>query len=86
MVRSPRSIADYDPVFDPIRKAREEKNGKQLGDPAKAAQAILALIASAQPPAHLLLGSDALALVREKLAHYASEIDAWEDVTRSTDS
>ncbi|KIH82476.1 oxidoreductase [Pseudomonas batumici] len=85
MVRSPRSIADYDALFDPIRTAREAKSGKQLGDPVKAARAILALIASDQPPAHLLLGSDALALVREKLVHYAVELDAWEAVTRSTD-
>lgn len=85
MARTPRSIADYDALFDPIRKAREEKNGRQLGDPEKAARAMLAIIASDTPPAHLLLGSDALGLVREKLAAYASEIDAWEAVTRSTD-
>src|SRR6187402_3889382 len=32
MVRASRSIPDYDALFDPIRKAREEKSGKQLGD------------------------------------------------------
>ncbi|WP_413722494.1 oxidoreductase [Sodalis sp. RH24] len=85
MVRSPRSIADYDGLFDPMRKAREEKSGRQLGDPLKAADVILALIASARPPAHLLLGSDALALVRAKLKDYAAQIDDWENVTRSTD-
>jgi NAD(P)-dependent dehydrogenase (short-subunit alcohol dehydrogenase family) len=85
MVRAARSIADYDTLFDPIRKARAEKSGKQPGDPAKAAEAILAVIASANPPAHLLLGTDALTLVREKLASYATEIDAWEGVTRSPD-
>lgn len=30
MTRTPRSIADYDAIFDPIRTAREEKSGKQL--------------------------------------------------------
>jgi len=85
MVRSPRSIADYDALFEPIRAAREAKSGKQLGDPAKAARAMLTLIASEQPPAHLLLGSDALTLIREKLASYAAELDAWEALTRSTD-
>lgn len=85
MVRTARSIADYDALFDPIRKAREEKSGKQLGDPVKAAKAILMVIGSDNPPAHLLLGTDALKLVREKLASYAAEIDAWEEVTRSTD-
>jgi NAD(P)-dependent dehydrogenase (short-subunit alcohol dehydrogenase family) len=85
MQRTPRSIADYDASFDPIRKAREEKSGKQLGDPQKAAHAVLQLIASPTPPAHLLLGSDALGLVRDKLVRAASEIDQWEALTRSTD-
>ncbi|SFH40755.1 oxidoreductase [Pseudomonas sp. NFACC45] len=85
MQRTPRSIADYDASFDPVRKAREEKSGKQLGDPRKAAQAMLQVIASPTPPAHLLLGSDALNLVRDKLTRTASEIDRWEALTRSTD-
>ncbi|MBT2341395.1 MULTISPECIES: oxidoreductase [Pseudomonas] len=85
MQRTPRSIADYDASFDPIRKAREEKSGKQQGDPQKAAQAMLQVIASPTPPAHLLLGSDALSLVRDKLRHAVSEIDQWESLTRSTD-
>jgi len=85
MVRSPRSIPEYDPVFDPVRAARQEKHGRQLGDPAKAAEAILRLTDMAAPPAHLLLGSDALRLVREKLAAMEAEIAANEALTRSTD-
>ncbi|WMJ68930.1 oxidoreductase [Stenotrophomonas sp. 24(2023)] len=85
MVRAPRSIADYDALFDPIRQAREAKSGHQLGDPAKAARAMLQVIASDAPPAHLLLGSDALQLVRDKLAAMSAQIDAWEALTRSTD-
>ncbi|MDR5836598.1 oxidoreductase [Caballeronia sp. LZ034LL] len=85
MRRTPRSIADYDAVFDPIRQAREEKSGKQLGDPRKAAQAMLTAIASDRPPAHLLLGSDALGLVRGKLSAMESELSEWETVTVSTD-
>lgn len=85
MTRTPRSIADYDDIFDPVRKAREEKSGRQLGDPRKAARAMLAAIAADHPPAHLLLGSDALGLVRGKLAALQKEIEAWEAVTVSTD-
>lgn len=85
MVRTPRSIEDYDAVFDPIRQAREAKSGQQLGDPAKAARAMLALIDNPEPPAHLLLGSDALGLVRGKLAAMSAELTGWEAVTRSTD-
>ncbi|MCX4148856.1 oxidoreductase [Paraburkholderia madseniana] len=85
MTRTPRSIADYDAIFEPIRKAREEKNGKQLGDPQKAARAMLAAIAADRPPTHLLLGSDALGLVRDKLSALGNEIRDWESVTVSTD-
>lgn len=86
MVRTPRSIADYDALFDPIRDARQAKSGRQLGDPAKAAQAMLALIDAPAPPAHLLLGSDALGLVRDKLDRLTTDIAAWEAVSRSTDA
>lgn len=85
MSRTSRSIPDYDALFDPIRKARKDKSGKQLGDPEKAARAMLAVIASRTPPAHLLLGSDALTLVREKLSAMTEEIHAWEALTCSTD-
>ena len=85
MQRTPRSIADYDASFDPVRQAREEKHGKQLGDPRKAAQAMLALIDNSHPPAHLLLGSDALNLVRGKLEQSLKDIAQWETLTRSTD-
>jgi NAD(P)-dependent dehydrogenase (short-subunit alcohol dehydrogenase family) len=85
MVRSERSIADYDDLFEPIRKARLEKSGRQLGDPAKLAMAVLALIESGNPPPQLLVGSDALKLVRDRLARMAQEIAAWERLTVSTD-
>jgi NAD(P)-dependent dehydrogenase (short-subunit alcohol dehydrogenase family) len=85
MKRTARSISDYDAVFDPIRQAREAKSGKQLGDPKKAALAMLAAIDADHPPAHLLLGSDALGLVRGKLSAMEEEIRAWESITLSTD-
>lgn len=85
MVRAARSIPDYDTVFDPLRARREINSGRQPGDPAKAAQAILRLVASPEPPAHLLLGRDAIGLVREKLGALKAEIAAWEQVSLSTD-
>ncbi|MBN0308512.1 hypothetical protein JTL37_35095, partial [Pseudomonas aeruginosa] len=76
---------DYDALFDPVLQARQEKSGKQPGDPRKAARAMLQAIDAENPPAHLLLGSDALGLVRQKLKALEEEIAAWEEVTRSTD-
>jgi short-subunit dehydrogenase len=85
MVRSERHIADYDAVFDPVRKRRQEYSGKQAGDPAKAAQALLRVVESDDPPTHLLLGNDALKLVKERLAALSNEIEIWEAISRSTD-
>jgi NAD(P)-dependent dehydrogenase (short-subunit alcohol dehydrogenase family) len=85
MVRAPRSIADYDPIMDPLRKRRQEYSGKQVGDPKKAAQAMLDLAAAPNPPAHVLLGSDAVRLVDEKLKALQAEFDAWRAVSLSTD-
>ena len=86
MVRAERSIDDYDALFNPIRDARVAKSGRQLGDPARAAQALLSLIEMEHPPAHLLLGSDALALIKQKLDDMRADIDRFETLTRSTDS
>lgn len=85
MVRAGRSIADYDALFDPIREAREAKSGKQAGDPRKAAAALLEIVAANNPPVHLLLGNDALDLVKTKLAALNEEIEQWETLSRSTD-
>jgi len=84
MVRSPRSIQDYDGVFEPIRAARVAKSGNQPGDPAKAGRALIALIESPAPPAHLLLGPDAFEFVNKELDGLRSEFAQWEALTRST--
>jgi NAD(P)-dependent dehydrogenase (short-subunit alcohol dehydrogenase family) len=85
MVRAPRSIADYDALMDPIRARREAVSGHQAGDPARLAEAVLTLVDAQDPPAHLLLGSDAARLVAEKIAELQAEVSAWHDVTFSTD-
>ncbi|WP_315784491.1 MULTISPECIES: oxidoreductase [unclassified Bradyrhizobium] len=84
MDRTPRSISDYDAVMDPIRAARLAKSGNQPGDPAKAAQALLALVEAEKPPVRLFLGEDALALVEQKIEGMKAEVSAWNKLSRST--
>jgi NAD(P)-dependent dehydrogenase (short-subunit alcohol dehydrogenase family) len=84
MDRTPRSIADYDRVMDPIRAARQAKSGNQPGDPAKAAEALLAIVNADNPPTRLFLGDDALSLVEQKLKTMQTEMKAWEALSRST--
>ncbi|SDR58723.1 Short-chain dehydrogenase [Rhizobiales bacterium GAS113] len=85
MIRSERRISDYDALFEPIRKARQEKSGKQNGDPNRAAQVVMDLVAMDHPPVHLLLGSDALSLVEPIIKARLEQIKSWEAVSRSTD-
>lgn len=85
MTRAGRTIAEYDTVFDPIRAARLAASGNQLGDPEKAAQAVLKIVAMADPPAHLMLGSDALRLIGEARAAVDEDIRTWDSLSRSTD-
>ena len=85
MTRADRSIADYDALFDPIRTARIKASGNQLGNPVKAAEAVLAIVDSDQPPAHLVLGSDALRLVTAARSAVDDDIRQWENLSRTTD-
>jgi NAD(P)-dependent dehydrogenase (short-subunit alcohol dehydrogenase family) len=84
MVRSERKIPDYDAIFDPIRAARQSRDGNQPGDPTKAGRAIATFLASEEPPMHLLLGSDAFDYVQKELETLSGEFSRWELLTRST--
>ncbi len=85
MVRSDRSISDYDVIFNPIREARQARSGQQPGDPAKAGKVIADFLTAPEPPLHLLLGPDAYEHVQKEVEALRSEFAAWEAVTRSTD-
>jgi NAD(P)-dependent dehydrogenase (short-subunit alcohol dehydrogenase family) len=60
-------------------------SGHEPGDPAKAAAAILDLVDAPSPPVRLALGSDALKMLRGRLARVSQEYDSWQHVTSSTD-
>lgn len=85
MQRAPRAIPDYDGVFDPIRARRQQGVGDQPGDPARAAEAILQVVEAEEPPAHLLLGTDALRIVKEGRAVVDRDFEAWQKLSASTD-
>jgi len=76
---------DYAATAGAVVAALRKSGGRQIGDPARAAQSILAIVDSNTPPLHLLLGSDALRRAREKLDHVIDEMQEWEQLTRSTD-
>jgi NAD(P)-dependent dehydrogenase (short-subunit alcohol dehydrogenase family) len=84
MTRVGRSIPDYDEVFNPIRERRNAMDGHQLGDPAKGAKAVMAILAEADPPGHFLLGADAFALVSEARTIVDKEFAAWAELSADT--
>jgi hypothetical protein len=56
-----------------------------LGDPAKAAQAILKIASVPEPPLRLLLGSDAFRAARAADTAKIAEDEAWKELALSTD-
>lgn len=83
--RSDQEDAAYAATIGTSQSAFKAGHGRQAGDPVAAARAISEAVASASPPLHLLLGSDALHRARVKLDSVASEMDSWQVLTRSTD-
>lgn len=79
------TIADYAGTAEATKQWVRGISGQQAGNPALAAQAIIAVVEAGQPPLRLLLGSDALAGAREKLGELATDYDAWESTTLNCD-
>lgn len=77
-------MPEYAPFTDGIEKAFKDMDGKQPGDPRRAAHAMIQITEAADPPLRLLLGSDALEGARRKLDALKADFDTWEHVTTST--
>jgi len=84
-VEAKARIADYDVSAGKAREYMQRQAGKQAGDPAKAVQAILTVVDSANPPLHLLLGKIALTRFRTRLDGWKTELDQWESLTNGAD-
>jgi NAD(P)-dependent dehydrogenase (short-subunit alcohol dehydrogenase family) len=83
--RSRIRIADYDRSSGKFIRFLEAMNGRQPGDPDKAADAIINAVESNVPPLRLVLGKYANDKVRKKLASAESELAAWEGLGLAAD-
>ena len=83
--RASASIPDYDPSSGKFRRFLETMNGRQPGDPAKAADAIISAVESDNPPLRLVLGKYAIDKTRRKLGSAARELDAASAAGAATD-
>lgn len=83
-LRQSTALAAYEETVGPVRSGLPDSDGKQEGDPDKAAAAILTALASQDTPLRLPLGNDATDAVLASLDAARTEVLAWEKVSRST--
>ncbi|HEX3515494.1 MAG TPA: oxidoreductase [Trebonia sp.] len=77
-------IADYSATVGPTRQMIEASDGRQPGDPAKAAAAIITAIDAPETPLRLPLGDDAVDAIGGHLDKVKAELAAWEKIARDT--
>jgi NAD(P)-dependent dehydrogenase (short-subunit alcohol dehydrogenase family) len=70
------SIADYDERRGPLVEYWKAQNGRQSGDPAKLARALIAIAHQEPPPRRFVAGADAIATAEQKIADFKREIDS----------
>ena len=80
---APASIEDYAERNAEQREFWESMNGRQGGDPAKLAQALLTIADLDQPPFRFLAGADAIAQAEQKLAERQQQVDAFRELSSS---
>lgn len=77
------SIADYDERRGPLVEYWKSQNGRQSGDPAKLAQALLTIASQDPPPRRFIAGADAVAGAEQKLVDLKAEIDSNRELSTS---
>ncbi|HYH83467.1 MAG TPA: SDR family NAD(P)-dependent oxidoreductase [Longimicrobium sp.] len=77
------SIADYAERTAAQQAFWTSQNGKQGGDPAKLARALIAIMGEARPPRRFLAGADAVATAEQVIADLQAQIDAYRDLSSS---
>lgn len=85
LTQSAEAIADYADTAGKRRKENDTAHGTQPGDPARAAAALIEVVASGEAPELLMLGSDALSTFRAVTDGLRAQVEAWERVSTTTD-
>lgn len=83
--RAEKHLADYDRTSGKFARLLETMEGKQPGDPARAAAAIVAAVESDGPPLRLVLGKYANEKARRKFTDAERERATWESIGLPTD-
>ena len=80
-----RRIEDYAEVSAQMKAFWDARNHAQAGDPAKLGRVLVDLANRADPPLRFAAGSDAVAMISGKIASLRAELDAWSDLSVTTD-
>jgi len=76
--RGAERLPDYDGTSGKFLGFLERINGRQPGDPDRAAAAIVKVVQEPNPPFRLVLGNYAIGKTRRMLAARGAELDTWE--------
>lgn len=76
---------DYDQTVGAMIRSRDSTDGKQPGDPARAARIIMDIVRLDEPPLRLLLGAYAVESAEKASKARAAEAENWAAVSRSAD-
>jgi hypothetical protein len=79
-------VDGYEDTTDKRAQLFAEGKFKPTGDPDKAAKAMIQLAQHPNPPVHLVLGSDAITMLKQADAERTAEMEEWMQVSTSTDS
>ncbi len=85
LVKAANTLPDYEATAGKTRASAMERDGKQQGDPALAADVIVQAVTSPHPPLHLLLGKFAYDRFSQKLDAWRDEMEAWRERSLGTD-
>lgn len=83
--RAAHQMEEYQPTVGQFLQFLNTIEGKQPGDPVKAANAIIQVIESEHPPLRLVLGKYAYSKFREKIKSLTQELEDWEAIAINTD-
>jgi NAD(P)-dependent dehydrogenase (short-subunit alcohol dehydrogenase family) len=83
--QTPTQIADYADTVGKRMRNTAQGSGKQPGDPARAAQAMIQITEIPNPPRHLVLGEFGIEKVVTELKAKLEEIAAWSELSLATD-
>ncbi len=78
-------LPEYEGGVKQLREWLDGKHQTQEGDPKKLAEALLQLVAAERQPVHLLMGSDAVQRMHDRIARDTAETQQWKSVSVSTD-